>query len=560
MTHQTDKSVDRDDEVQNNAGGFVFAVSPMDRLDRFLVLGSEGNTYYQGGAKLAKENAQNVIQLLRKEPKAVIDRVVEVSEAGRAPKNEYALFVLALAAADANAETRKMAFDALPKVARTGTHLFNFVAYAEEFRGWGKAMRKAIGRWYSEKTPENLAYQVVKYQSRDGWSNRDLLRKAHPKAASDEFDAIYRWVVGGVPATRLSNYQYGTGDMPKVEKPRKDVSALLPPIIMAFEDAKVADEAGIVKLILDHNLPREAIPTQHLNSKAVWEALLVKMPVTAMVRNLATMTRNGVFDTKANVDTVLAVLGNQAKLTKSRIHPLQVLMALTTYQAGRGVRGSNTWTAHRDIVAALDKAFYLTFGNVTPTNKKTVLALDVSGSMTYGDIAGFIGFTPRVASMAMALVTANVEPDHKFIAFTKGGFSAADTKTTRYGGAGYGYGSSVKEIKIDKSWTLKQAMDFVNRMEFSATDCSLPMLWADSVGYTAENFSVYTDNETYAGTMKPYEALLKFRKKHNVPAKLAVFGMTATNFTIADPRDAGMMDFVGFDSAAPELAQQFFAK
>ncbi|MNV30704.1 hypothetical protein D3C71_1219830 [compost metagenome] len=86
------------------------------------------------------------------------------------------------------------------------------------------------------------------------------------------------------------------------------------------------------------------------------------------------------------------------------------------------------------------------------------------------------------------------------------------------------------------------------------------MLWADHVGYAAENFSVYTDNETYAGSVHPFQALKTFRVKHNVPAKLAVFGMTSTGFTIADPTDAGMMDFVGFDSAAPELAQQFFAK
>jgi len=33
--------------------------------------------------------------------------------------------------------------------------------------------------------------------------------------------------------------------------------------------------------------------------------------------------------------------------------------------------------------------------------------------------------------------------------------------------------------------------------------------------------------------------------------------MIANQFTIADPTDGGMLDVVGFDSAAPELMSEF---
>jgi len=33
--------------------------------------------------------------------------------------------------------------------------------------------------------------------------------------------------------------------------------------------------------------------------------------------------------------------------------------------------------------------------------------------------------------------------------------------------------------------------------------------------------------------------------------------MTSNGFTIADPNDAGMMDVVGFDSAAPQVISNF---
>jgi hypothetical protein len=46
----------------------------------------------------------------------------------------------------------------------------------------GRALKRAIAHWYLDKTPRDLAYQCVKYQQRNGWSQRDLLRLAKPKA------------------------------------------------------------------------------------------------------------------------------------------------------------------------------------------------------------------------------------------------------------------------------------------------------------------------------------------------------------------------------------------
>jgi 60 kDa SS-A/Ro ribonucleoprotein len=36
-----------------------------------------------------------------------------------------------------------------------------------------------------------------------------------------------------------------------------------------------------------------------------------------------------------------------------------------------------------------------------------------------------------------------------------------------------------------------------------------------------------------------------------------VAGFTSTGFTIADPNDAGTLDVIGFDSAAPALIAEF---
>ena len=47
-------------QVQNDAGGFAWAVDDWVRLDRFLILGSEGGTYYVRERELTIQNAEAV--------------------------------------------------------------------------------------------------------------------------------------------------------------------------------------------------------------------------------------------------------------------------------------------------------------------------------------------------------------------------------------------------------------------------------------------------------------------------------------------------------------------
>lgn len=70
-------------------------------------------------------------------------------------------------------------------------------------------------------------------------------------------------------------------------------------------------------------------------------------------------------------------------------------------------------------------------------------------------------------------------------------------------------------------------------------------------------YSVWTDNETWCGITKPHTALQRYREKMGIDAKLVVCGCTATEFTIADPMDPGMLDIVGFDSAVSQLIDEF---
>src|SRR5690606_1944510 len=120
-------------QVPNSAGGFAWPVDQWTRLDRFLILGSEGGTYYIGERKLTQENAQVVVECLAVDGPRVVGRILEISLAGRAPKADPALFALAIAAGLGDAETKARVWKALPQVARTGTHLFHWLQYVKAF-------------------------------------------------------------------------------------------------------------------------------------------------------------------------------------------------------------------------------------------------------------------------------------------------------------------------------------------------------------------------------------------------------------------------------------------
>lgn len=73
------------------------------------ILGTEGGSYYSGERALTIDNADAVMRAIEHDGPAVVRRTVEIPGAGRAPKNDPAIFVLALAASRGDEATRQAA-------------------------------------------------------------------------------------------------------------------------------------------------------------------------------------------------------------------------------------------------------------------------------------------------------------------------------------------------------------------------------------------------------------------------------------------------------------------
>lgn len=510
----------------NNAGGYGFAISGEARIRRFLTIGTQGGTYYVSQAALTRDNASVVLDWARNHAAELVALAAEISVAGRAPKNEPALFAIAAALALGDEQGREAAARAVPLVARTGTHLFTFCGYLEQFRGWGRKAQRAVSSWYLGKDPDELAYQLVKYQQRNGWTHADVLKLAHPDPeATGELMAahglLFSWVTGS------TRYSY---------------EAALPQWVQAYEEARAIERGDMhaaakagryAQLIRDYpGLPWEALPDEARAMPEVWGALVdAGMPQGALIRQLPTLTRLGVLPPmSARLRAVADQIRDPGRLRKARVHPLAILLAAKTYAAGRSLRGSASWTPESMITDALNDAFYAAYGAVEPAGKRTMIALDVSGSMGWCETGG-LPLTPREVTAAMSLVVMNTEPQWGV----------------------YGFTTTLAPLRISPRMRLDTAVSSIANLPFGGTDCSLPMLHAAQNRIEVDTFEIWTDNETWAGRMHPHEALRDYRQRMGIHARMQVIAVTSTGFSIADPDDPGTLDIAGFDSAVPRL-------
>jgi 60 kDa SS-A/Ro ribonucleoprotein len=283
----------------------------------------------------------------------------------------------------------------------------------------------------------------------------------------------------------------------------------------------------------------------------VWKALIRKgMPQTALMRQLPTLTRLGVLDDGEIRDIVTAQLQDPERLRRGRVHPVNVLVAQKTYASGHSMRGSSAWEPKSQIVDALDRAFYNAFRAVEPAGKRTLIALDISGSMTWHAIAG-MPITPREASAAMALVTLATEPAVDVVGFSHGGWSTPSTPQYSWSGVG------IAPLDITPRRRLDDVLRYINNLAAGGTDVSLPFRWAQAQRRDYDTVIIYTDSETWSGDRHPHQSLCEYRAAVGHDVRQIVVAMEATDVSVADPLDPHSLDVAGFDSAVPNLLADF---
>lgn len=525
------------DMVKNPDGAYVFTVDDWERAKRFLILGAVGGTYYAKESELTVENAYCIMRCIKEAGTKLVDLIVTISEGGLAPKNDPAIFALALASHFGDVLTKQDAYKALSKVCRIATHLFTFCEYRQTIGGgWGTGVRRAVSKWYRERKPADVIFQALKYRQRNGWTHASVLRLAHPKTSNAMYKTIFDAICAPDGGPRLAPTKT-KGATPEVRHVGKGWEALREfPIVDGYLSLQgETDVNKAAKIIADSRLPFEMVPTEFLSKPIIWDAMLPHLGLTAVIRNLGNMSKCGLLVPLSDASKVVtARLRKDEDVKKSRVHPWHVCLATGTYGNGSGFRGSGSWTVVPQVMEALEDTFEKSFGNVVPTNKRFVLAVDVSPSMS-SPIDGS-PLSAAAAAAAMMLITLRTEPQYY----------------------AFGFNQEFRDLGLTKRDSLASVLKKAEAASrgWGGTDCAVPVMWALKNKTAVDAIMVYTDNETNQGPAHAAALTVEYRRKIG-PLKIGMVAFTATDRSVADPSDKDSMNFVGMDASLPAAIRAF---
>ncbi|GAB1537757.1 TROVE domain-containing protein [Scytonema sp. NUACC21] len=500
--------------IQGRSGGFMFDAGLWQMLRRCLLLGTAKSTYYAGKHELTEDFVEVVRQAIAENPRRVAEEILYASD-GRAINNSAPILALVLLSMGEASEAKKAFGEIFQQVVRTGSHFYEWLNYTKSMRGFGKIVREAGKNWFLREDVKSLAYQLLKYQQRYDFSNRDALRLFHVKPPTEDHQRLFEWVVKG--------WEVLPDDIPS--------GALAQ--VWWYEWLKRNPEQTPEAILRGHLTHEMAAPVGRMDKNA-WQLLFNEMPIGALLRNLGSLTELGVLarTERDNLRRVEAVLNNKEHLRKGRIHPIDVLKALKTYQSGGTLgRSKKTWNPVDEIVEILEKSLALSFEVVQPTGKVFMHAIDVSGSMA-SPIAD-MGLTCCEVATTMALVTAKAEKNYMI----------------------RGFATDFRDLGITANDSFRSAVSKASNQNFGGTDASVAYDWMIKNKFKADVVCFWTDSESWAGYRHPSQALADYRKKVNPNVKAVYITLAPYRITLVDPKDPLSWDLGGFDPGMPSIIQ-----
>jgi 60 kDa SS-A/Ro ribonucleoprotein len=530
-TPQSEPLLGRESEmIQGKSGGYMFDGGIWTMVRRCLILGTATDQFYSGKVELTGQFVDVLRQAIAEDPKRVADEILYASD-GHAINNHAPIFALVLLSMGDRPEAKKAFRDIFQQVVRTGSHFHEWVSYTKQVRGIGRNVREVAQGWLLRDDVKWLAYQMLKYQQRMGFSFKDELRLFKPKPQTDKQKFLFEWA-SGKAHQRESNLALVTENepIPQWIGDQHDLK-----IVQWYEWLKRNPDQG-EKAVKSGGLTHEMVaPICNMNVN-VWQALFEQMPIGALLRNLGSLTEIGVirFDKVETLNHIESVLTNPDRLKKGRIHPIDVLKALKTYGSGGSLgKSSKTWQKVDRVVDILENALSLSFETLEPTGKVFLHAVDISGSMSWTANSA-IGLTASEIAATMALSTAKAEQNYII----------------------RGFSTEFKDLGISASDSFLSACRKTANQTFGGTNATVAYQWAIANKVHIDVFCFWTDSESWAGSKHPCQALTEYRKAINPESKAVYTTIASNQITLVDPNDPLSFDFGGFDPSIPKAIQE----
>jgi 60 kDa SS-A/Ro ribonucleoprotein len=319
-------------DTVNREGSPSYAYGPEHKLAQLAATGTFGDAFYA----TAETQLADVLDALRRvDPLFVAKAAVYARKAGKM-KDMPALLAAHLTLADPDLAVRVFG-----RVIDNGRMLRNFVQIMRSGQigrtSLGTRPKRLVQNWLEQASMQ----QLMAAATGNDPSLADVVKMVHPKPADAARKAFYAWLIG---------------------RPY-DVAAL-PSEIAAFEAWKA-----------DRRLPLPDVPFQWLTAFELtaqdWAVLAGRIGWQALRMNLNTLARNGAFAVEGVTQMVAARLSDEEELSKARVLPYQLMMAMESVGDGVPLK----------VQAALETALEASLAKVPAVEGSVVVCPDVSGSM-----------------------------------------------------------------------------------------------------------------------------------------------------------------------------------
>nr|CAB3267268.1 60 kDa SS-A/Ro ribonucleoprotein-like [Phallusia mammillata] len=519
---------------------FRWKVSEISKFWRFLYLGTETGAFqaYAENVDFPNNPCDLALDQLLKNGlgMSVIGSICKLANEDVARFQKTITYALAVCACS-DGDAKKSSFDLVSQICTYPTMLLQFAFYyqainqsVKNHKGWTKGIKAAVGKWYSNKRSYDVAFAVSSCPSFNHLSHRRLIKLSHIKPSDSlSLQILSKYITQGFSKVRQEyGDQASKSDDPEVKQ--------LMELLHAVTQIKQANSSNDLSLLIaKHGLTWGHLPHSLHNNTEMWKSTIPEIPLDILIQKLPYLQAMKVID-DGNKYSKIVIDRLTTQVSSSQMHPFRILWHKHIYAAGFNRRGGKKWIANKDILEALDTAFYKAIKNVKPTGKRICVTTDASKSMK-GNLVNSHCMDCLTVISAMCLILAKTESNVSIQAFSK----------------------KLQEVNVTKDDTIATFRQKIVEVPLGGTDCARPMISAKTKKHKFDCFIIFTDKETWHGKTIPTAALWQYRQKLELPAKLIVVALTAKKFQVADASDRGMLDICGFSEHTPQIISDFIA-
>lgn len=416
-------------DTTNEAGAPAYSLTSEQALAQFAATGCLSGTYYV----TAGDQLDATLALAREcEPEFVAKTAVYARQQGRM-KDMPALLCAVLAVRDGALLAR-----VFPRVVDDGKMLRNFVQIVRSGavgrKSLGTLPRRLVREWLAGRSPEQLFHASLGNSPSLG----DVIRMVHPKPDDAARANFYAYLIGRPfdrdrlpePARQLELFRSGEAPLPDVNF--QFVSAL-----------PLAD--------------------------ADWRTLALRSSWTTLRMNLNTFLRHGVFDCGETSLQLAARLASRELVARANAFPYQIMTTLQNLDP----------RAPQTLRDALEQAMEIATANVPALPGRTVVAVDVSGSMRLPVTGHRKGASSKATCLDAAAVLAAAvlrrNPSARVIPFH----------------------DRVVRVHLDAGESVARIAARLGSLPGGGTDCSAVLAELNRTAAAADTVVYFSDNQSW---------------------------------------------------------------